>query len=60
MLKRYVSYVEKLYDIKFIENRNLSTFHEDIIPYDVFDKEENFVGHFYVDPYPRETKGSGA
>lgn len=52
--------VENLYSISFVENREKSKWHEDVIVYNVFnDKKEN-IGLLYLDLYKRKNKESGA
>lgn len=50
-----------LYGIKFVENKSIPTYHQDVTAYEVYDKDTNdFVGVFYTDFFPRESKSSGA
>lgn len=52
---------EKLFSIRFEENKDLPTYHKDVITYEVYDKNTNdFVGLFYADFFPRATKRGGA
>jgi len=50
---------EKLYGLKFIETNDVKGYHEDVKVYEVYDGDR-FMGLFYIDLFPRETKGSGA
>jgi Zn-dependent oligopeptidase len=50
---------EKLYDLSFIRNNEIPVYHKDVEVYEVFNNED-FVGLFYIDLYPRETKRGGA
>jgi peptidyl-dipeptidase Dcp len=54
-------HADKLYDLKFEKSEKYPTYHEDVIVYDVYNKTSNeFVGLFYMDFFPRATKGQGA
>ena len=50
----------KLYDIKFVENKDLPTFHEDVKVYEVYNIDDSFIGLFYTDFFPRTEKRPGA
>ena len=51
----------KLYGINFKEVFNIPKYHEDVRTFEVYDDETNsFVGLFYTDFFPRETKRGGA
>lgn len=50
----------KLFNLKFIENTKVDKYHEEVIVYDVLDKEGNFVSLLYTDFHPREGKRAGA
>lgn len=50
----------KLYGLEFIQNKELPVYHKDVKVYEVYDEDKNFVGLFYLDLFPRETKRSGA
>lgn len=50
-----------MYQLSFKERTDLPTYHNDVKVYEVFDSNKNsFIGLFYTDYFPRETKGSGA
>ncbi len=50
----------QLYDIEF-KQASYPVFHKDVKTYEVYDKKNNeFVGLFYVDLFPRESKRAGA
>jgi len=51
---------EKLYGLKFIETKEIKAYHADVKVFEVYDESDRFIGLFYVDLYPRETKGGGA
>ena len=50
----------RLYGIAFAENKNVSTYHEDVKAYDVTDQEGTFLAVLYADFHPRAGKRSGA
>ena len=50
----------RLYGIAFAENKNVSTYHEDVKAYDVTDKDGTFLAVLYADFHPRAGKRSGA
>ncbi len=50
----------KLYGINFVERNDIPKYHEEVKTYEVTDKNNKFVGLFYTDLFPRETKRSGA
>ncbi|MFA6806333.1 MAG: M3 family metallopeptidase [Bacteroidales bacterium] len=52
---------DKLYGLEFRENREITTYHHDVITYEVWDKANNkFMALMYMDFFPRESKRSGA
>lgn len=50
----------KLYGIKFVENKKLPIYHPDVVAYDVMDKDGKFLAVLYCDYFPRASKNSGA
>ena len=50
----------RLYGIAFAENKNVSTYHEDVKAYDVTDQDGTFLAVLYADFHPRAGKRSGA
>ena len=50
----------RLYGITFNENKNISTYHEDVKVYDVTDKDGKHLSVLYTDFHPRAGKRSGA
>ena len=50
----------KLYDISFNKLNNIPTYHPDVEVFEVKDKDNNHIGLFYVDYYPRPGKRGGA
>lgn len=57
-------HAEKLYGLKFKEVNTIPTYHPDVKTYEVFDHddptEKHYIGLFYMDFFPRETKKGGA
>jgi peptidyl-dipeptidase Dcp len=54
-------HAEKLYGVVFKETKEVSTYHPDVMVYEVFAKDtKDFIGLFYADFYPRASKRSGA
>lgn len=51
---------QKLYGINFKPLNNIPKFHEDVMTYEVMGNDGDFVGLFYADFFPRETKRPGA
>ncbi len=49
----------KLYDLNFKLRDDLPKYHEEVMIYEVFEKDQ-YLGLFYVDLYPRATKKQGA
>jgi peptidyl-dipeptidase Dcp len=55
-------HAQKLYGISFKSVSGLPVYHPDVKTFEVFDEENNnaYVGLFYMDFFPRETKKGGA
>ncbi len=51
---------KKLYGIEFIENDDIPKYHEDVICYEVLDKDQSHLAAFYADFFPRSGKRNGA
>ena len=51
---------QRIYGTAFAENKNISTYHEDVKAYDVTDKDGRFLAVLYTDFHPRAGKRSGA
>jgi peptidyl-dipeptidase Dcp len=51
---------EKLYGIKFVENKDIQVYHPDVVAYDVFEENGDFTGVLYMDFFPRASKRAGA
>ncbi|MEM6688332.1 MAG: M3 family metallopeptidase [Planctomycetota bacterium] len=50
----------EIYDLKFNQISGIPVFHPDVTTYEVTDGQDNFVGLWYLDPFAREGKRSGA
>ncbi len=50
----------KLYGITFKENKDIPTYHPDVKPYEVYDKDGSYLAVLYVDFHPRKGKRDGA
>ena len=50
----------ELYGLQFEQTRELPVFHPDVTTYVVKDRDGGFMGLWYLDPYAREGKRSGA
>ena len=50
----------RLYGITFAENKNISTYHQDVKAYEVYDRDGAFLAVLYADFHPRAGKRSGA
>jgi len=51
---------EKLYGIKFKQNKDIPVYHPDAIAYEVLEADNSFIGILYMDFHPRESKRGGA
>ncbi len=51
---------EKLYGIKFKENKNIQVYHPEVTAYEVFDEKGKFLAVYYADFHPRDGKRGGA
>ena len=60
VLSGLFSIVERLYGIKIGEKRDIKTWHRDVRFYEIYDKDDNLCGQFYLDPYARQGKRGGA
>ena len=50
----------KLYGIKFKENKEIPVYHPDVLAYEVTDRDGKFLAVLYCDYFPRTSKNSGA
>src|SRR5258708_9694899 len=55
-----VALVERIYGIQIEETRELATWHSDVTTYRLREANGTPIGLFYLDPYAREDKRSGA
>ena len=54
-------HAEKLYGIEFKKTNDVSTYNSDVESFEVFSKDnQEFIGLFFTDFYPRASKRSGA
>ena len=51
---------KELYGLEFRENKKADRYQEEVIVYDVFDKDDEFQALFYLDLHPRSGKRDGA
>jgi peptidyl-dipeptidase Dcp len=51
---------EKLYGIKFKENKNIQVYNPEVTAYEVFDEKGKFLAVYYADFHPRDGKRGGA
>jgi len=51
---------EKLFGLQFKETNSIDTYHEDVLTYNVYDQDDNYVSLFYADFFPRKGKRNGA
>jgi oligopeptidase A len=52
--------VHKLFGLSIKQREDVDTWHDDVNFYDVFDRDNNLRGSFYLDLYAREKKRGGA
>ncbi len=50
----------ELFGITFRENKEIPVYHEEVIPYEVYDKDGTFLSVLYADFHPRPGKQGGA
>lgn len=50
----------RLYGIQFKENKDIPTYHADVVTYEVQDEDGKHLAIFYADFFPREGKRNGA
>lgn len=51
------SVYQKIYDVRFVQDKNPSTWYKDVLAYSVYDNKKNeLTGYFYLDLYPRADK----
>jgi peptidyl-dipeptidase Dcp len=55
------AHAKKLYGLAFKENKTLPVYHPEVKVYEIYEeKSQKYVGLFYTDFFPRETKKGGA
>ena len=50
----------QLFGITFKENKSIPVYHSEVVPYEVYDENGNFLSILYTDFHPRDGKQSGA
>lgn len=60
VLQGAFSIAQKLFDITFVPNREIETYHPDVKVFEVKDSSNQTIGVFYTDFFPREGKRAGA
>lgn len=53
-------HAKKLYGLKFQEAKDVDVYHPEVKVYKIHDQTDQYVGLFYTDFFPRETKKGGA
>ena len=51
---------ERLYGLKFKENKKIQVYHPEVTAYEVFDEKGKFLAVYYADFHPRDGKRGGA
>ena len=51
---------ERLYGIKFKENKKIQVYHPEVTAYEVYDEKGKFLAVYYADFHPRDGKRGGA
>ena len=51
---------QKLYGLELKENKSIEVYHPDVMVYEVYNENEEFIAVLYLDFFPRESKRSGA
>ena len=52
--------VKQLYGLSLKENKDIQVYHKDVKPYEVFDRNGNYLAVIYMDFHPRDGKRAGA
>ena len=60
VLQGAFSIAQKLFDISFVPNKEIETYHPDVKVFEVKDSANQTIGVFYTDFFPREGKRAGA
>ncbi len=58
--KNVFGLANKLYGLKFVENKNIPVYNEEVKAFEVFDEDGSFLSVLYVDYFPRPSKQGGA
>ncbi|WP_413577254.1 M3 family metallopeptidase [Bdellovibrio sp. HCB290] len=53
-------HAKQLYGLTFKENKDIPVYHPEVKAYEIFDEAGKYMGLFYTDFFPRETKKGGA
>lgn len=51
---------EKLFGLKFVENKQIPVYHPDVKTFEVYDDKGKFMSVLYMDFFPRKSKRGGA
>lgn len=55
------AHAKKLYGLTFKENKNIPVYHPEVKAYEIYEEQSGkYMGLFYTDYFPRETKKGGA
>lgn len=60
VLKGLFEIVHRLFDINISQKKSVDVWHQDVRYFEVFDKNNELCGSFYLDPYARPHKRGGA
>ena len=60
VIKGVFGLATRLYGITFKVNKNIPVYHNDVVAYEVFDQDGQFLAVLYADFHPRSNKKSGA
>lgn len=60
VLQGAFSIAQKLFDISFVPNKEIETYHPDVKVFEVKDNINQTIGIFYTDFFPRQGKRAGA
>lgn len=59
VIKGLFEIAKKLYNLDFVQENSVETYHKDVLVFKVYEQEK-YIGLFYLDLFPRETKKNGA
>ncbi|WP_413295144.1 M3 family metallopeptidase [Bdellovibrio sp. HCB185ZH] len=54
------AHAKQLYGLTFKENKDIPVYHPEVKVYEIYDDKNTYMGLFYTDFFPRETKKGGA